>query len=68
MTLQHRQVADVAILDIDGRITIQDGADEFRAVARQLLALSRVRLVPNLQLVPTSTARHWAKLFASTPA
>ena len=52
MALQDRQVADVTILDIDGRITIEDGADEFRAMARQLLALSRVRLVLNLQLVP----------------
>ena len=52
MTLREREVGDVTILDIDGRITIQDGADEFRAVARQLLSLSRVRLVLNLHGVP----------------
>lgn len=51
-TVHERQVGDVTILDIDGRITIQDGADIFRAVVRQLVALSRVKLALNLQNVP----------------
>ena len=52
MTLRDRQVGDVTILDIDGRITIQDGVDMFRAVIRQLLALSRIQLILNLHDVP----------------
>ena len=52
MTLREREVGDVTILDIEGRITLQDGVDDFRAVARELLALSRVRLVLNLHGVP----------------
>ena len=52
MTIAERQVGDVTILDIEGRIVIQDGADSFRAEVRQLVALSRVRLVLNLGGVP----------------
>ena len=52
MMLRDRQVGEVTILDIDGRMTIQDGVDVFRAVVRQMIALSRVRLVLNLHGVP----------------
>jgi len=52
MTLRERQVADVTILDIEGRIAIQDGAEMLRGVVRQLVAMSRVKLVLNLQSVP----------------
>lgn len=51
MTVQQRGVGDVTIIDIDGRITIQDGADILRGVVRQLFALSRVKLVFNLEHV-----------------
>ena len=49
MTLSDRQVGPVTILDIEGRITIDDGVDVFRAVARQMLALNRVRIILNLE-------------------
>jgi anti-sigma B factor antagonist len=52
MTLHERWIGDVTILDIDGRITEQDGVDRFRGVVRQLVALSRVKLVLNLHDVP----------------
>ena len=52
MTLHERRIGDVTILDIDGRITVQDGADIFRGVVRQLVALSRVKLVLNFHDVP----------------
>jgi hypothetical protein len=48
MTLREREVGDVTILDIDGRIAIQDGVDPLRVVLRQLFAMSRVKLVFNL--------------------
>jgi anti-anti-sigma factor len=52
MTLRDRQIGDVTILDIDGRMTLEDGVDIFRAVVRQLLALSRIHLILNLHDVP----------------
>lgn len=52
MTLHERWIGDVTIIDIDGRITLQDGVDLFRGVIRQLVALSRVKLVFNFRDVP----------------
>jgi anti-anti-sigma factor len=52
MTLDERWIGDVTIIDIDGRITLQDGVDLFRGVIRQLVALSRVKLVLNFHDVP----------------
>jgi anti-sigma B factor antagonist len=47
MTLHERRIGDVTIIDIDGRITVQDGADIFRDMVRQLAGQGRVRLVLN---------------------
>ena len=47
MTVHERWIGDVTILDIDGRITVQDGADSFRDVIRQLVRQGRVKLVVN---------------------
>ena len=47
MTLNERRIGDVTILDIAGRITIQDGADMFRDVARRLVSQGRLKLVLN---------------------
>ena len=52
MTLHERQVGDVTILDVEGRIAVQDGVDILRGVVRQFFALSRVKLVFNLEHVP----------------
>lgn len=47
MTIHERWIGDVTIIDIDGRITIQDGANIFRDVVRQLVRQGRVKLVLN---------------------
>ena len=47
MTLHERWIGDVTIIDIDGRITVQEGADIFRDVVRQLVRQGRVKLVLN---------------------
>ena len=47
MTLHERWIGDVTIIDIDGRITVQDGADLFRDAVRQLVRQGRVKLVLN---------------------
>ena len=49
MTVHERWIGDVTILDVDGRITVQDGADSFRDVIRQLVRQGRVKLVINFQ-------------------
>ena len=33
MTLHERWIGDVTIIDIDGRITVEDGVDIFRGVS-----------------------------------
>ena len=47
MTLHERWIGDVTIIDIDGRITVQEGADTFRSVIRQLVRQGRVKLLLN---------------------
>ena len=47
MTIHERWIGDITIIDIDGRITVQDGADTFRDVVRQLVRQDRVKLVLN---------------------
>lgn len=47
MTLNERWIGDITIIDINGRITVQDGADIFRDVVRQLVRQGRVKLVLN---------------------
>ena len=48
MTIRERSVGDVTILDIGGRITVDDGADILGAAVRQLVRQGRWRLVLNL--------------------
>ena len=52
MTLHERRVGDVTIVDIDGRMTVEDGADVWREAVRQLVRQGRVKLVLNLQGAP----------------
>ena len=52
MTIRERSVGDVTILDIGGRITIQEGADLLRDAVRRLVSQGRVNLVLNVQAVP----------------
>jgi anti-sigma B factor antagonist len=52
MTVHERSIGDVTILDISGRITVQDGADVLRDTVSGLVALGRVKLVVNFRSVP----------------
>ena len=52
MTVQERRVGGLSIIDMHGRITVQDGADAFRGLVRGLVALSRVDVVLNFKDVP----------------
>ena len=52
MTISERAVGDITILDIGGRIAVQDGADTFREVVQRLVGEGRVKLVVNLRAVP----------------
>ena len=52
MTIGQRSVGDVTIVDVGGRITIQEGADQFRDLTRDLIRLGQVKLVLNLREVP----------------
>src|SRR6266853_1554711 len=52
MTIGERAVGDVTVVDVSGRITIQEGADQFRDVTRELIRQGRVKIVLNLQDVP----------------
>lgn len=52
MTVATRRAGEVTVVDIVGRITVQDGADQFRDVARDLLNGGRAKIVVNLRDVP----------------
>jgi anti-sigma B factor antagonist len=52
MTIGERSVGDVTIVDVSGRITIQEGADQLRDVMRDLMRRGRTKVVFNLQNVP----------------
>lgn len=52
MTLHERVIGQVTIIDIGGRLTVEDGADAFRDLVRQLLRDGRVKLVLNVRDVP----------------
>jgi anti-sigma B factor antagonist len=49
MTINERSIGDVTILDIVGRITVQEGADKFRDAVRQLVRDERVKIVVNFK-------------------
>ena len=47
MTIEQREVGDVTIIDLRGRVTIPDGIDAFREMVRPLIRQGRVKLVLN---------------------
>ena len=49
MTLDLREIGDVTIIDIDGRVTVEEGADIFREGIQQVIGRGRVQLVLNFQ-------------------
>ena len=52
MTIHERAIGGVTILDIEGPITMQGGADEVRETIDRLVGEGRVKLVVNVQAVP----------------
>jgi anti-sigma B factor antagonist len=52
VTIHERSVGDVTVIDIDGRMTIEEGANVFGEAARRLIRLGRWRLVLNLHDTP----------------
>jgi anti-sigma B factor antagonist len=45
LTINERAIGDVTILQIVGRITVQEGAEQFRDAMRRLVRDGRVKLV-----------------------
>ena len=52
MTLNTREIGDVTVVDVTGRITVQEGWEQFRDLTRTLQNDGRMKLVLNLQQVP----------------
>ena len=52
MTISERTRGAVVILDIEGRITVQDGSAQFRAFVRHLFLRGQLNVVLNLTGVP----------------
>ena len=52
MTVHERSIGDVTILDVDGRITVQEGAAVFRETLSRLLDGGRPKIIVNLAAVP----------------
>ena len=49
MMIVERAVGDVTVLDLQGKLTLGDGAPEFRKAVDALLAAGRVKVVFGLQ-------------------
>ncbi|MBI3952052.1 MAG: STAS domain-containing protein [Acidobacteria bacterium] len=47
LTINQRQVGDLTILDLNGRITIGEGSTQFRDAIRRLIEQERNRVVLN---------------------
>src|SRR5262245_66509869 len=52
MPIRERALNGVTILDLEGRLTVQSGADELQATLRRLVSQNRVDVVLNFQSVP----------------
>jgi anti-sigma B factor antagonist len=69
MTVTERVVGDVTVLDVNGRIAVQDGASRFGTCMRHALHLGRIRVVLNLDAVPDIDSHALGELMrASTTA
>jgi anti-anti-sigma factor len=52
MTISAREIGEVTVVDLNGRITVQEGWEAFRDLMRDLLRRDRVKIVLNMQQVP----------------
>jgi anti-sigma B factor antagonist len=51
MTIVEREVGNVTVLDLQGKLTLGDGAPEFRQAVDALLATGRVKVVFGLKVL-----------------
>jgi len=51
VTIRERTIGDITILDIEGRVEVQDGAGAFHDAVRRLISQNHVHVVLNLQFV-----------------
>src|SRR5947207_5237355 len=49
MTISERALGDVTIVDLGGRITVQEGVGAFRDVMQRLIREGHLRLIINLR-------------------
>ena len=52
VTMSERAVGDVTIVNLEGRVTLDEGSDEFRDLTRRVIRQGRIKLVINFQRVP----------------
>lgn len=50
--MSERAVGDVTVVDLEGRVALDEGSDEFRALTRSVIRQGRIKLVINLKEVP----------------
>ena len=60
MTVHERAIGDVTILDVDGRITVQEGATVFREALSRLLDGADRKSSSTWRRCRISTALRWA--------
>jgi anti-anti-sigma factor len=51
VTVHERSIGDITIMDVDGRITVQEGATVFRQTISRLLNGARPQIVVNMAVV-----------------
>lgn len=52
MNISQRTIADVTILDLDGKLTIGDGAELLRDTVKTLVSQGKTKVLINLSQVP----------------
>lgn len=52
LSISERQIGEVTILDLDGRMVLEDGVLPFRAAVQKLIDGGRPRVLVNLERVP----------------
>ena len=65
MNLGVRDAGDVALLDLEGKLTLGDGVDLLRETIVRLIADGRTRIVINLEKVPYMDSSGMGELISS---
>ena len=67
LNISERQVGDVTVLDMDGKITIGEGSVALRTAIRRLLEEGKKKILLNLAKSATSIPAASANWFPATP-